>query len=138
MVALLSHCKNLAGNIYINMLFTNFRVSITGTSDNVLTELFPNDCGLESPNPANYYLFNKFSITSLVSYLKETGKPYGWAQQACGLLFPELGTRDIDFEARATMDVSRKSLETTLRLIRRRLTNQAKLWNQLKALGNML
>lgn len=111
------------------------RTSISGNSDNVLNELFPNDCGLESPNPANYFIFNKFGITSLASYFKDIGKPYIWAQTVCGLEFPELGITDRDFEVRAQIAVSCRSIESTLKLIRKRLTNQAKLWSQLKALG---
>lgn len=73
-----------------------------------------------------------------MSHLKDIGKPYMWAQTVCGLDFPNLGTTDRDFEVRTNIGVSCRSIEGTLRQIRKRLTNQAKLWSQLKALGNEL
>ncbi|CAL8087830.1 unnamed protein product [Orchesella dallaii] len=109
--------------------------SISGNSDNVLIELFPNDYGQESPNPANNFIFNKFGISSFSTYLKETGKPYVWAQKICGLEFPELGGMSGEgCEVKSKMDVSCRNIEGTLKQIRKRLVSQSKLWSQMKAL----
>ncbi|CAL8119210.1 unnamed protein product [Orchesella dallaii] len=109
--------------------------SISGNSDNVLMELFPNDCGQESPNPTNNFIFNKFGISSFSTYLKETGKPYVWAQKICGLEFPELGGISGEgYDVKSKMDVSCRNIEGTLKQIRKRLVSQSKLWSQMKAL----
>ncbi|ODM93791.1 THO complex subunit 5 B [Orchesella cincta] len=90
---------------------------------------------VRKPNPANSFIFNKFGISSLSSYLKETGKPYLWAQKICGLEFPEQGDTSMEgIEVQSKMDLSCRNIEGTLRQIRKRLINQSKLWSQLKAL----
>ncbi|XP_052872664.1 THO complex subunit 5 homolog [Anopheles cruzii] len=59
--------------------------------DTVLTELFPNDTGTESPNPKTKYQLQNVSIDAheLVQLLKDKGlgKPFRWVQELCGLEF---------------------------------------------------
>lgn len=60
------------------------------SSDNVLEELFTGDQGVESPNPANQYMFQKVDSKGMVDFILETGRPYVWAQELAGLKFPHI------------------------------------------------
>ncbi|MCL4132868.1 UNVERIFIED_CONTAM: hypothetical protein GTU68_033115 [Idotea baltica] len=56
--------------------------------DNLLNLLFPDDTGMESPNPATEYQLQKLRLSGLSSeQLKALGKPYKWAQTLAGLSF---------------------------------------------------
>lgn len=62
---------------------------LTTSSESVLEDLFPNDRGLESPNPANAFLFQKIDAQGIVDFIFETGRPFVWAQKLAGLQFPQ-------------------------------------------------
>jgi len=54
----------------------------------LLTNLFSDDMGLESPNPANIFMFQKVDASGISDFIKETGFPFKWAQRLGGLEFP--------------------------------------------------
>lgn len=58
------------------------------SSGSLLEELFPDDTGMESPNPANGYMFQKVDAKGISDFVSETGKPYLWAQKLAGVDFP--------------------------------------------------
>ena len=58
--------------------------------DTILTNLFENDSGIESPNPATPYLLQKADVSDFSELALELGRPYIWAQKAAGVNFPVL------------------------------------------------
>lgn len=54
-------------------------------SESILRELYPQDSGLESPNPANQYQLSRHNLGSFSSL--GLGIPYRWAQRMAGLHF---------------------------------------------------
>lgn len=99
--------------------------------DTLLNHLFPGDSGKESPNPRTKYQLEELQLNSVdfLSFLaqKQLGKPYIWAQKACGLDF-----------INATQATSTRLCETTIpqiiKNIRGRLQARVKLYKQILAL----
>lgn len=55
--------------------------------ENVLSELFNDDSGTDSPNPSSHYQLRKVGIDSFRCLVSNVGFAYGWAQRLCGLDF---------------------------------------------------
>ncbi|XP_021951482.1 THO complex subunit 5 homolog [Folsomia candida] len=107
------------------------------SSDSLLEDLFPGDKGLNSPNPANQYLFQKVDTKEIADFVSETGRPFLWAQRLAGVEFPPLTDHnDANYEnlTRPKMETSYLNIENVLKSIQSRLSNQATLHNQLKLL----
>lgn len=102
------------------------------TPDRILSGLYPDDCGVESPNPkTSYQLMNLQLDPSHLSKLlddKMLGKPFKWAQRLCGL----------NFTAKPNSDESYKLCEETvpqlIRQMRRRVDARMKLYHQIQSL----
>ncbi|XP_075264045.1 THO complex subunit 5 homolog A-like [Convolutriloba macropyga] len=60
----------------------------------VLTNLFPKDDGADTPNPSNYYMFEKYNITSFSKFTRQIGFAYHWVQRICGVDFKTLRAGD--------------------------------------------
>ena len=58
--------------------------------DSILTNLFPDDSGTESPNPVTPYLLQRADVSGFSELASELGRPYVWAQKAAGVNFPVL------------------------------------------------
>lgn len=99
--------------------------------ETLLNHLFTGDSGKESPNPRTKYQLEELQLSpndflSLLSQ-KNLGKPYMWAQKACGLDF-----------INASQATSSRLCETTIpqiiKQIRGRLQARVKLYKQILAL----
>lgn len=99
--------------------------------ETLLNHLFPGDSGKESPNPRTKYQLEELQLNpaDFISLLaqKQLGKPYIWAQRACGLDF-----------VNASQSTSSRLCETTIpqviKQIRGRLQARVKLYKQILAL----
>ncbi|XP_063707815.1 THO complex subunit 5 homolog, partial [Culicoides brevitarsis] len=120
-----------------NSKLVNFDVAGVAAGEVILVEtllnsLFPGDFGKLSPNPRTKYQLEELQITpgEFLSFLsqKQLGKPYMWAQRACGL----------DFINTSTNSTSANLAETTIpqiiKQIRARLQARVKLYKQILAL----
>lgn len=76
-------------SILIKFFFYNRDMLV---SESVLRELYPNDLGIESPNPANHYQLARHNL-GLFSTLG-LGIPYRWAQRMAGLHFISANPHD--------------------------------------------
>lgn len=102
------------------------------TQDRILSSLYPEDLGVDSPNPrAAYQLQNlQLSPEDLCKMLdeKKLGKPFKWAQRLCG----------ISFTSKLNIDESYKLCEETvpklIRQMRRRVNARMKLYHQIQSL----
>lgn len=64
------------------------------SSESLLEDLFPDDTGLYSPNPANRYLLQKVDTKEIADFVSATGRPFLWAQRLAGVEFPPLTVRN--------------------------------------------
>lgn len=120
------------------------------SGDTLLNCLFPDDLGINSPNPANFYQLNRSQVY-LSEHLGMTGRPYKWAQTLAGLSFanadlhaldgedsqdsgtangPYASSHRVDSEAVVWQD-SAEHMPNTISAIRRRLQARLALHNQL-------
>lgn len=60
----------------------------------VLTNLFPKDDGSETPNPSNYFMFEKYNVPSFSKFTRHLGFAYQWVQRICGVNFKQLKPGD--------------------------------------------
>ena len=60
----------------------------------VLTNLFPKDDGSETPNPSNYYMFEKYNVSAFSKFTRHLGFAYHWVQRICGVNFKQLKPGD--------------------------------------------
>jgi len=56
--------------------------------DSFLSCLFPDDDGVDTPNPANRFALAAVDMGEFSGYVAEIGRAYLWAQRLCGLQFP--------------------------------------------------
>ncbi|XP_021960014.1 THO complex subunit 5 homolog isoform X2 [Folsomia candida] len=107
------------------------------SSESLLEDLFPDDTGLYSPNPANRYLLQKVDTKEIADFVSATGRPFLWAQRLAGVEFPPLTEHsDANDESlsRPKMETSYLNIEIVLKKIKLRLSNQTALHEQLKLL----
>lgn len=83
----LNYLKIVAVKIETNYENEHFNDSSMLKIENMFSNLYPKDNGLESPNLANKFLFNNTGIKSIESYMKTIGVPYKWCQILCGLYY---------------------------------------------------
>uniref|UniRef100_A0A2M4CS99 Putative agap004746-pa-like protein n=1 Tax=Anopheles darlingi TaxID=43151 RepID=A0A2M4CS99_ANODA len=129
--------------ITINCSLIDLEIAGTATCDilsmdTILSELFSNDTGLESPNPmTNYQLQAILEDADLfISLLKKNGlgKPYRWAQDLCGLEFisaPNNRSCMQSFEKKFKADCNKKTITSILRKIRARWEARLQLYKQI-------
>lgn len=102
------------------------------TQDRILSSLYPDDLGCDSPNPKTAYQLQNLQLNSsdFSKTLEEKmlGKPYNWAQRLCG----------INFKTKLNIDDSYKLCEETvpslIRVMRKRVDAQMKLFKQIASL----
>jgi THO complex subunit 5 len=101
------------------------------TQDRILSSLYADDLGNESPNPITAYQLQNLQINDNLSKVfdeKKLGKPYKWAQRLCG----------ISFTSKLNIDASYKLCEETvpqlIRLMRKRVNVTMKLYYQIQSL----
>uniref|UniRef100_A0A3Q3MCL3 THO complex 5 n=1 Tax=Mastacembelus armatus TaxID=205130 RepID=A0A3Q3MCL3_9TELE len=103
-------------------------------SDTLLSCLYTNDQGRETPNPANRYQFDKVSIVAFADYVEELGHPYMWVQSLGGLHFPNDASEvcvDVD-------SLSASHMESTMKLLRGRVQSRLALHKQFASLEHSI
>uniref|UniRef100_A0A3Q3E2P6 THO complex 5 n=1 Tax=Hippocampus comes TaxID=109280 RepID=A0A3Q3E2P6_HIPCM len=101
-------------------------------SETLLSCLYSNDHGTETPNPANRYQFDKVGIGSFADYVEELGHPYKWVQNLGGLNFPSDTS-----EVRGVLvgsSLSASHMENTMKLLRGRVMSRLALHKQFASL----
>lgn len=118
----------------VNIEVTGVAATDVLLTDTILNFLYPNDTGVISPNPRNKYQLENFDLKmdELEGLLaeKQLGRPYIWAQKACGLDFVNT--------ASSSSGTSHYLCETTVpqvvKQIRTRLQARVRLYKQIAAL----
>uniref|UniRef100_A0A4W5MJX1 THO complex 5 n=1 Tax=Hucho hucho TaxID=62062 RepID=A0A4W5MJX1_9TELE len=103
-------------------------------SDTLLSCLYANDQGRETPNPSNRYQFDKVGISSFGDYVAELGHPYLWVQSLGGLKFPSDASEDL----RAGSSLSASHMESTMKLLRGRVQSRLALHKQFSSLEHSI
>jgi len=96
--------------------------------------LFRNDCGVDTPNPANHYQLKRLGMDVFKNYIDELGYPYDWVQRAAGLDHAqELGKQDQERRTNIvpSSDVSFSHMEQIVRAVKERLVTRIALQKQL-------
>ncbi|XP_050092714.1 THO complex subunit 5 homolog isoform X1 [Anopheles aquasalis] len=136
--------------VTINCSLTDLTIAGTATGDilsmdTILSELFSNDTGLESPNPKTNYQLNEIieDADLFITLLKERGlgKPYRWAQELCGLEFISAPNNRSLTQSSGTLlktDYSKKTIPSILRKIRTRWEARIQLYKQIYELESKL
>lgn len=99
------------------------------SGENVLCELLPGDCGLESPNPSTVYQLKKVGLGSFSSLVPNIGYAYNWAQGICGLNFLS--------KAKCSDVFGRSNVEIVMKTLHNRLMARHELAKQLQQLGTV-
>lgn len=102
------------------------------TQDRILSSLYVDDYGIESPNPKTIYQLQNLQVSagdlSKILEEKKLGKPFIWAQRLCG----------ISFTSKLNIDESYKLCEETvpklIRQMRKRTNARMKLYHQIQSL----
>ncbi|KAK2837335.1 hypothetical protein Q5P01_014547 [Channa striata] len=95
-------------------------------SETLLSCLYTNDLGRETPNPANRYQFDKVGIVSFADYVEELGHPYMWVQN--------LGAPGV----RVGSALSASHMENTMKLLRGRVQSRLALHKQFASLEHSI
>ncbi|XP_071180226.1 THO complex subunit 5 homolog isoform X2 [Mytilus edulis] len=98
--------------------------------DLLLNEIYPGDNGNTSPNAANQYELRRLGLGEFNQYIKETGKPYLWAQWLSGLQF----LNNNKSSKVADSSVSSENMQQTIKRLRRRIKSRLSLLKQLASL----
>uniref|UniRef100_A0A3P9GZJ4 THO complex 5 n=1 Tax=Oryzias latipes TaxID=8090 RepID=A0A3P9GZJ4_ORYLA len=99
-------------------------------SDTLLSCLYANDQGRETPNPANRYQFDKVGIVSFSDYVEDLGYPYQWVQDLGGLHFPSETSEGVLIGS----SLSASHMENTMKLLRGRVLSRLALHKQFASL----
>ncbi|XP_057687945.1 THO complex subunit 5 homolog [Corythoichthys intestinalis] len=99
-------------------------------SETLLSCLYANDHGRETPNPANRYQFDKVGIVSFADYVEDLGHPYKWVQNLGGLHFPS----DSSEGMLVGSSLSASHMENTMKLLRGRVLSRLALHKQFASL----
>uniref|UniRef100_A0A1A8SHA5 THO complex 5 n=1 Tax=Nothobranchius rachovii TaxID=451742 RepID=A0A1A8SHA5_9TELE len=99
-------------------------------SDTLLSCLYTNDQGRETPNPANRYQFDKVGIVSFADYVEDLGYPYMWVQNLGGLHFPSESSEGVLVGS----SLSASHMESTMKLLRGRVQSRLALQKQFASL----
>lgn len=67
---------------------------INQISDRILEEIYKGDSGDHSPNPSTLYYLGIAGVTSFSELIPSVGRPYNWAQELAGLIFPKENEAD--------------------------------------------
>lgn len=102
------------------------------TQDRILSSVYIDDSGTESPNPKTSYQLQNLQLNpadlSKLLDEKKLGKPFKWAQRLCG----------ISFTSKLNIDESYKLCEETvpllIRQMRKRVSARMKLYHQIQSL----
>ncbi|XP_077571017.1 THO complex subunit 5 homolog [Stigmatopora nigra] len=101
-------------------------------SETLLSCLYANDHGRETPNPANRYQFDKVGILTFADYVDDLGHPYKWVQNLGGLHFPS----DSSEGMLVGSSLSASHMENTMKLLRSRVLSRLALHKQFASLEN--
>ncbi|KAM6931262.1 THO complex subunit 5 homolog [Xenentodon cancila] len=103
-------------------------------ADTLLSCLYTNDQGRETPNPANRYQFDKVGIVSFSDYVEDLGYPYMWVQNLGGLHFPS----DSLEGGLVGSSLSASHMENTMKLLRARVQSRLALHKQFASLEHSI
>uniref|UniRef100_A0A4W5MIM1 THO complex 5 n=1 Tax=Hucho hucho TaxID=62062 RepID=A0A4W5MIM1_9TELE len=104
-------------------------------SDTLLSCLYANDQGRETPNPSNRYQFDKVGISSFGDYVAELGHPYLWVQSLGGLKFPSDAS---EVCVALPFSLSASHMESTMKLLRGRVQSRLALHKQFSSLEHSI
>uniref|UniRef100_H3DEQ7 THO complex 5 n=1 Tax=Tetraodon nigroviridis TaxID=99883 RepID=H3DEQ7_TETNG len=104
-------------------------------SETLLSCLYAGDHGGETPNPANHYQFDKVGIVCFSDYVEELGHPYMWVQSLGGLQFPRAASEQ---SVCSGSSLSASQMETTMKLLKRRLQSRLALHRQFASLEHSI
>uniref|UniRef100_A0A8C9QZG6 THO complex 5 n=1 Tax=Scleropages formosus TaxID=113540 RepID=A0A8C9QZG6_SCLFO len=105
--------------------------------DTLLSCLYADDQGMETPNPANRYQFDKVGITTFGDYVGEMGHPYIWVQNLGGLQFPS-DRPEQHTESFLWKSLSASHMESTMKLLQGRLQSRLALHKQFSSLEHSI
>ncbi|KAM3610259.1 uncharacterized protein V6R79_001498 [Siganus canaliculatus] len=103
-------------------------------AETLLSCLYTNDQGRETPNPANRYQFDKVGIVCFSDYVDELGHPYVWVQTLGGLHFPT----DASEAVCVGSSLSASQMESTMKLLRGRVQARLALHKQFASLEHSI
>ncbi|XP_048853765.1 THO complex subunit 5 homolog isoform X2 [Brienomyrus brachyistius] len=103
-------------------------------SETLLSCLYANDKGSETPNPANRYQFDKVGIATFGDYVSELGHPYIWVQNLGGLQFPS----DRPEAPPDGKSLSASHMESSMKLLKGRLQSRLALHKQFSSLEHSI
>jgi len=107
------------------------KTSPANTLTTVLTNLFPKDDGADTPNPSNYYMLEKYNVTSFWKFTRQIGFAYHWVQRICGVDFKKLRAGDaVKWEE----SVSAHSLGQVVAMAQERVKSRIELARQVGSL----
>lgn len=107
-----------------------------GASKGVLANLFPNDTGEDTPNPANHHgKAARASPVGIFQYPPDVPcRPYRWAQWMAGLHFPPPAASPMASTGGAELPIE-PSVRSAMAALRSRVRTSAALDEQLKGLS---
>nr|KAG5686801.1 hypothetical protein BaRGS_013121 [Batillaria attramentaria] len=115
--------------------------SVTGgdllSPQSVLDELYPDDHGDTTPNPANQYELARYGMGDFGQYVAQVGRPYMWAQWLGGLQFldhVEAEPSSSLSSIRPKTSISATYMQQTIKRLRQRLKARLGLLQQLASL----
>lgn len=102
------------------------------TQDRILSSLYTEDSGDESPNPKSTFQLKKLSLNDddlrKILEEKKLGKPFKWAQRLCGISFTS------QLSAIQSQRLCEETVPELVRQIRGRLKARMHLYEQIKSL----
>lgn len=109
----------------------------TGSSSSLLANLFPNDIGRDTPNPANHHgRAARASPRGVFEFPADVPcRPYRWAQWLAGLHFPPASGMEIKADQSMT-DPLEPSTRAVMAALRSRARTHASLSSQLKTISD--
>ncbi|XP_008559444.1 THO complex subunit 5 homolog [Microplitis demolitor] len=104
-------------------------------SESILRELYPQDTGAESPNPANTYQLKRYHLAPFGSL--GLGIPYKWAQRMAGINFISADSNSDQHITR--QQLAQNNVESILKEIKRRVKARLDLCTEIRLLeaGNI-
>lgn len=116
-------------------------------SHNILSGLFDNDHGDDSPHPATNYILRSVGLKSSFSnFVSQLGHPYHWAQRMCGLDFSSISNKtELSMYNKSlginkpSSEMSNSSVESVLIALKKRIKSRISLMKELQDLesGNI-
>ncbi|XP_074597139.1 THO complex subunit 5 [Brevipalpus obovatus] len=119
------HLGIITVKVYLNMSQENHQSDILNAE--ILSNLFPGDDGLRSPNPNNDYLLESLKLEKFDQLIPKIGRPFKWAQALGGLSFMSREPGELD---------TVKTFCSVIQKIKRRFSSRISLHQTMSDLEN--